>query len=207
VFAAERFAAQKIMPFDATKAAQSPASRQSAGCTGMAAACSQSPNWYALHTKPRQESLAQSSLQREGLETFFPKLRRRRTIRRVRKWVTGALFPSYIFARFDAIQSARLVKYANGVANIVSFGGHPAIVDEEIIAAIRAHAEDDVVTVQPVQFRPGDVVEIQVGPLRGLQGVFEREMSDRDRVVVLLDTLAQGARVQVSREQLERIAD
>jgi len=173
----------------------------------MAAACPQPMHWYALHTKPRQETLAQSSLQREGLETFFPKLRRRRTIRRVRKWVTGALFPGYIFARFDAVQSGRLAKYANGVTNIVSFGGQPAIVEETIIAAIRAHADDDVVTVQPVQFHPGDVVEIQVGPLRGLQGVVEREMSDHDRVIILLDTLAQGTRVQVSREQLERIAD
>ena len=163
--------------------------------------------WYALHTKPRQESLAQSSLQREGLETFFPKLRRRKTIRRVRKWVTGPLFPGYIFARFDVVESGRLAKYANGITNIVSFGGKPAIVEESLLTAIQSHAEDNVVTVQPIQFRPGDVVEIQTGPLRGLQGVFERDMSDQDRVIILLDALAKGARVQVSREQLERIAD
>jgi len=49
--------------------------------------------WYAIHAKPRQESLAMLNLQREGVEAFFPKLRRRRTIRRVRKWVTGPFFP------------------------------------------------------------------------------------------------------------------
>ena len=46
--------------------------------------------------------------------------------------------------------------------------------------------------------------EIEDGPLRGLQGIFEREMGDRERVVILLETLAQGARVEVRREQLER---
>ena len=162
-------------------------------------------NWYAIHTKPRQETLAQTSLQREGMETFFPKLKRKRTIRRVRKWMTGPLFPCYIFARFDAQQSGRLVKYANGVTNIVSFGGKPAMVEEALIETIRLHAQEDVVTVQPLPFKPGDIVEIQTGPLRGLSGIFEREMSDRDRVVILLETLAKGTRVQVSREQLEVI--
>lgn len=164
-------------------------------------------NWYALHTKPRQEATAQSGLRREGIETFFPKLRRRKVVRRVRKWVTGPLFPCYLFARFDAEQSGRLVKYANGVTNIVSFGDKPAVVEDAIIVAIQSHAESDVVIVQPPVFRPGEVLEIQSGPLRGLQGIFEREMSERERVVLLLDTLAQGARVEVPRDQVERIAD
>jgi transcriptional antiterminator RfaH len=161
--------------------------------------------WYAIRTKPRQESLAQTSLERENIETFFPKLRRRRTIRRVRKWVTGPLFPSYLFARFDVETSGRLVKYANGVTKIVSFGGNPAIVDEAIITAIRDHSEDAVVTLPPTSFKPGEVVEIKAGPLMGLQGIFEREMSDRDRVVILLDALAKGARVQLTRDQLEKV--
>jgi transcriptional antiterminator RfaH len=172
----------------------------------MAAAYLDAMNWYAIHTKPRQETLAQSSLDREHVETFFPKLKRRRTIRRVRRWVTGPLFPCYIFARFDPVASGRLVKFANGVTNIVNFGGKPAIVDEGILDAIRAHAEDNVVTVTPVTFKPGDRVEIQAGPMQGLQGIFEREMSDRDRVVLLLDALAKGARVEVSRDQLEKVA-
>jgi transcriptional antiterminator RfaH len=161
--------------------------------------------WFAVHTKPRQEGIAVLSLQREGVETFYPKMKRRRTIRRVRRWVTGPLFPSYIFARFDAAQSGRLVKYATGVINLVSFGGKPATVDDSLIESIKAHSQDSTVVIQPAALKRGDTVEIQEGPLRGLQGVFEREMSDRDRVVVLLNVLAQGARVEVYREQLEKI--
>jgi transcriptional antiterminator RfaH len=172
----------------------------------MTAHCPQSPvHWYAIRTKPRQESLAQTSLERENIETFYPKLRRRRTIRRVRKWVTGPLFPCYIFARFEATTSGRLVKHANGVTNIVSFGGKPAIVDGAIIAAIRDHSEDAVVTLPPTSFKPGEIVEIKAGPLMGLQGIFERELSDRDRVIILIDALAHAARVQLTRDQLEKV--
>ena len=161
--------------------------------------------WYAVHTKPRQEVLAYQSLAREGVATFFPKLRRRKTIRGERKLITGPLFPCYIFANFDYHTNHRLVKYASGVANIVNFGGRPALVEDTMIAAITEHAENDVVTIEPAAFAPGQVVEIKSGPLMGLQGIFERELPDRDRVVILLDVLARGARVQVSRDELEMV--
>jgi transcriptional antiterminator RfaH len=163
-------------------------------------------SWFAVHTKPRQEVLAQSSLVREGIETFFPKLRMRRTIRRVRCWVTSPLFPNYLLARFDLVAHGRFVKYADGVVNIVSFGGRPAVVDDLIISTIRAHAEDEVVTVTASSLKPGDLVEIQTGPMRGLQGIFERQLSDADRVVILLDAIAKGARVELTRDQLEKVS-
>src|SRR5881296_2821625 len=133
----------------------------------MAAACPRM-NWYAIHTKPRQETIAESSLRREGVETFFPRLRRKKTVRRVRRWVTGPLFPNYIFARFEFARAGRLVKYSTGITNIVSFGGKPAAVDEPIIRAIQSHCERNIVTIQPPELRPGDEVEIQEGPLHGL---------------------------------------
>lgn len=163
-------------------------------------------NWFAVHTKPRQETIAQQSLQREGVETYFPKLKRRRTIRRVRRWVTGPLFPGYIFARFDHVKQYRLVRYATGVANVVAFGGKPAVVDEAVITLIRSHAVDDVVTLNPAPLKPGEWVEIQAGPLQGMQGIFERELSDSERVIILLDTLARGARVEVPRELVEKVS-
>jgi transcriptional antiterminator RfaH len=175
---------------------EAPAGRQLAG----------ELQWYAVQTKPRGESLAQISLEREGLETFYPKLKRRRTIRRVRRMVTGPLFPSYIFARFEPHRDGRLVKYANGVLRIVSFGERPAVVEDAIIETIKAHADGEVVTIQPSRLRPGDIVEIQTGPLRGLQGIFERELSDQERVVILLEVIAKGARVVLARDELERVS-
>jgi transcriptional antiterminator RfaH len=162
-------------------------------------------NWFAIHTKPRQETIAQSSLQREGLETFYPKLRQRKTIRRCRRWVVGPLFPRYLFARFDLDQSGRLARYAKGVAAIVSFGGKPAVVDDSIIHTILKHSENDIITVQPPVLKTGDLVEIQTGPFAGLQGLFERELSDSERVVILLHTLAASARLTIPRSEIERV--
>lgn len=164
-----------------------------------------SMNWYAVHTKPRQESVVQVHLEKEGLTTFFPKLRRKKTVRRKYQWIVGPLFPCYVFARFDISKSGRLVRYARGVSNIVSFGGRPAVVDDSIIETIQGRCEQDTVTIQPPKLTKGDEVEIQEGPFSGLRGIFERELSGAERVVILLQSITAGVRLEVSRSQLERI--
>jgi transcriptional antiterminator RfaH len=161
--------------------------------------------WYAVHTKPRQETVAQAALDREGVQTFLPRLRRKKIVRRKYQWVTGPLFPGYLFACFDFALRGRLVRYANGVTNIVSFGGKPAVVDDTIIRTIQDHCDGDTVTLQPVAYQPGDEVKIQEGPLAGLRGIFERDMRDSERVVILLQTMGQVARVVVSKEQIEKL--
>ena len=161
-------------------------------------------HWYAIHTKPRQESIAQASFEQEGIETFFPKLRRKRTIRRKYQWTVGPLFPNYLFARFDIVKSGRFAAYARGVHKIVGFGGKAVVVDDPIIETIMAHCEENTVTLPPPELKPGDNVEIQEGPFCGLRGIFQRELSDSQRVVILLHSIGAGARVEVMRDKLEK---
>ena len=138
-----------------------------------------------------------------GLDTYYPKLKRLKTLRRVKHWVVGPLFPRYFFCRLNLAQNFRAVQYAPRVVGVVSFGGRPSLVDDAIIDHLKQWAGEavDVVTVRP-GFQPGDLVEIADGPLRGLQAVVLQEMSDRDRVAVLLSTLGCQARLIVSRSQL-----
>ncbi len=160
--------------------------------------------WICVYTRPRKESAAAEYCRESlGLDTYFPRLKRLRTIRRVKRWVTGPLFPRYFFCRLNLSNSFRAVQYAPQVVGVVSFGGRPTIVDESIVDQLKDWAGQavDVVTVRP-GFRPGDLVEIADGPLRGLQAVVLQEMSDHDRVAVLLSTLGCQARLIVSRSQL-----
>src|SRR5882757_3973092 len=88
-------------------------------------------NWYCIHTKPKREHHAVAQLSTQpGLELFFPKLRRPKTIRRVRREVTEPVFPGYIFCRFDLLTRYRAVRYAHDVLDILSFGPQPAVVDD-----------------------------------------------------------------------------
>jgi len=159
-------------------------------------------HWYAVRTKPNQERQAELSVQRLGVETFYPQMKQRRVIRRREQMIIGSLFPGYLFARLNLAVHYRAAKYANGVLDLVAFGSIPAIVDEEIIEGIRARLQDGCLAVPAVSFTPGAVVRIHAGHLQGLEAVFEREMSDHERVVLLLRTLTYQARVVLPVEQV-----
>lgn len=158
--------------------------------------------WYTVNTKPQHERVAELSLQKLGVETFYPQLKQRKVIRRRAETRIGPLFPRYLFARFQLDTHYRAVTYARGVRNIVTFGTVPATVEDEIIEEIRARLHDGYLTVPAPSFMPGEIIRIQTGPLQGLEAVFVREMSDHERVVLLLRTLTYQARVVLPFEQV-----
>jgi transcription antitermination factor NusG len=163
-------------------------------------------NWYCVHTKPQKEHLVAAFLQENlGLETYFPRLRQQKTIRRVRRVVTSPLFPRYLFSRFDPSSHYRPVRYAPEMIDVVNFGGRPAVVGDSMIDELRIWAgeEVDLITLQP-DFRPGDRVEIIDGPMRGLPAIILHSNNDSDRVAVLLSLLESSAHLHINRSQLAR---
>ncbi len=159
-------------------------------------------HWYAVNAKPHQEYQARRNLEALGVETFCPQFRRRKMLRRRMQTVVGPLFPGYLFVNCDLETCCRSVRYARGVRRIVAFGLTPEPVAVEIIEAIRARLVNGELAVPAASFSPGQSVRIQDGPLQGLEAIFERELSDQQRVVLLLRTLAAQWRVIVPHEQV-----
>lgn len=165
-------------------------------------------HWFCIHTRPAKEQQAvQYCSDVLRVQTYFPRLQCQRVIRRVKRVVTRPLFPRYFFCRIDPAQHFRALRYAPEVIDVVSFGGQPAIVPEEVITTLQGWAGE---TVDLLQFqttcRVGDHVRIVNGPLRGLEAVVCAETKDPERVAVLLSILSCGARVTINRSDLERVA-
>jgi len=114
------------------------------------------------------------------------------------------LFPGYIFALCDAELLFRKLLFTRGVAYVVSFGGRPAEVSDDLIEALRRRTESKAV-IPPVAFKRGDPVVIQSGVFRDLIGIFERETPDHERVQILLNTLAYSARAQFPRSHVSAL--
>ena len=164
-------------------------------------------HWYCIHTRPQKEARVAAYLQVGlALEAYFPRLRRQKTIRRVRRIVTEPLFPRYLFCRFDLAHSFRSVRYSPDVIDVVTFGPKPAVVEEALIESLKGWAGEmvDVITLQPA-LRAGDVVQVTDGPMQGLQAVILQERSDRDRVAVLLSILGGKVPMMICRSQLTRV--
>ena len=159
-------------------------------------------HWYVIRTKPHQERQAEFHLRQLSVETFLPLLRHNKRIRRQEKTVVEPLFPRYLFARFDINDRYRAVNYARGVLKIVEFGLKPAKLSESVIEAIRERLEDGYVTPPTERFQKGQIVQINGGPLAGLEAVFVREMTDQHRVLLLLKTLGLYAKLTMDTDQV-----
>ena len=168
--------------------------------------CRSQSYWYLVHVKPRAEKMSTVHLDQLGLESFCPQLKQEKIIRRVRREVVVPLFPGYVFVKFDPTFHYRAVQFSTGVRKIVSFGDTLARVDSSIIDAIRARITQGCIQVSKCSsFQPGQKVRIHDGPLQGLEAVFECEMSDRQRVTLLLQTVAYQARVVVPVDQIANL--
>jgi transcriptional antiterminator RfaH len=155
------------------------------------------PAWFCVQTKPKHEHIAAGHLRQEGIEVFLPRLRFRKNTVRGPAWFTEALFPSYLFARFDWQRSLRLVTHAHGVSRVVSFGGAAPQVPEATIAELRQSIGADELRVLPHEVQPGQRVVVAEGAFLGLEAVVAQVMPSRERVQVLLDFLGRQTMVEI----------
>lgn len=158
--------------------------------------------WYAVSTKPHQERQAELHINQYGIECFLPLLKETKIIRRTRKTVTEPLFPGYLFARFDLEKHYRAVSYATGVRRIVDFGSGPVELEVAMIDVIKERLSDGYVTRHSDCLKLGQLLHIKGGPLAGLEAVFMRKMTDRNRVLLLLNTLGFHARLAIDIEKV-----
>lgn len=160
-------------------------------------------HWYAVHTKARDEKLAEENLQRQGFATFLPRIKGSK--RRRGRWleVIEPLFPGYLFARLDLlIQDTSPIRSTRGVLGLVRFGGNPAPVPPGLMEQLMAAtADEDGVVRQEHLFQPGDRVEILTGPFAGLPASILAE-TGKERVELLIELLGRANKVVISRHQL-----
>jgi transcriptional antiterminator RfaH len=165
-------------------------------------------HWYAVHTKPRQEERAELNLRTLDLETFAPKIRVRRfdPVARRPVEIVKPLFPSYIFARFNASTMLHKVWFTRGVDKVVNFGDTPAIVADEIITLIRSRMESEgFVKIEP-ELAAGDKVRIKAGPLNNFVGVFAKNASAAKRIKLLLSAVSYQCRIEIDRDLIEKVS-
>ncbi|MDT7041581.1 transcription termination/antitermination NusG family protein [Candidatus Nitronereus thalassa] len=164
-------------------------------------------DWYLIRSKIRQEFLAEANLHRWDIESFCPQIKQTKARRGKKQTVIAPLFPGYLFSKFDLGRDYRKVTYAHGVADVVMFGSTPAKVDDSIIQGIRSRMEDGFVSLDSYSFSPGETVQIQEGPFKGLLAVFERELTGTQRVALLLKSVSYNARLIVERDLITHVAN
>jgi transcriptional antiterminator RfaH len=161
------------------------------------------PAWYCLRSQPKHEHIAGAHLRMlEGVTVFCPRIRFKKATRRGLVWVTEAMFPGYLFARFELAEMHRQVLYAHGVCSIVRFGNRYPPIEESFLAQLRN--QTDVVEVKQLiyEFSQGDHVKIVKGVLAGLEAVVTQVLPATQRVKILMDFLGRKTEAEVETASL-----
>ncbi len=161
------------------------------------------PAWYCVQTQPKREHIAASNLRQDAhVESFLPRIRYRHSTRRGPAWVTEALFPGYLFARFPLASLLRRVQSQRGVRGVVHFGDRWPSIPDPLIAELRTIVGDAEIKILSPDLNAGDTVEVAAGVFQGFQALVARVIPRRQRVSILLDFLGRQTAVELNRNQL-----
>ena len=160
--------------------------------------------WFAVHSKPRQEAVAEQHLNNQGFTTYLPRIRVRK--QRRGKWtkVVEPLFPRYLFIQCDPDQdNTAPVRSTRGAVGLVRIGTELRSVPDEVIEFLK-QAEDQDEQLRPDDtwpHQPGDRVQVLGGPFAGLEGVYLEPVAE-SRAMLLLKLLGRETPVAVDMDSL-----
>jgi len=157
------------------------------------------PNWFVINTKPKKEFQVEKLFQEGGIEIYNPKYREGQKIR--------PFFPGYEFVFFDYPGQFKLVKYTRGVKRIVGNEEGPIPLEENVLREIRAREVNGFVELFKYGTEPeiGDEIEVAEGPLKGLRGIFKKDLSGQDRVMILLDYVSYQGQLLIEKKKLKKV--
>jgi transcriptional antiterminator RfaH len=166
---------------------------------------SSEPAWYCLRAQPKHEHIAAAHLRLlTGVTVFCPRIRFKRATRQGLAWVTEAMFPGYLFARFELAEMHRQVGYAHGVTGIVRFGGRYPTINEWALVQLQDHTGRAEVKEVDYGLSQGDDVKIAEGAFAGLEAVVTQVLPAKQRVKVLMDFLGRKMEAEVESSSVLR---
>ena len=160
-------------------------------------------NWIVVRSKPRSEKIAYTQLKEKGIEAYLPLLKERRKWSDRKKWVEFPLFSSYLFAKIE-IKNSIFVLQTNGVSSLVKFGEVIAIVQDEVVHAIKLAIDGGYQLTPAEYFIAGNAVEVIEGPMRGVKGIVA-QLKGKDRLVIKIDAIQQALSIDIDTRFIKNI--
>lgn len=169
------------------------------------------PKWYILHTYSGYEAMVRESLFRlienNNLSDsiFDVKIPTEQTIEEKangkKKIVERKLLPCYVFIKMIySNQLWYLVTNTRGVTGFVGPQGRPKPMKEDEIRKMRL--ED---TVQDADFKAGDSVVIDNGPLEGFNGIIKECNDETQHAKVVIQMFGKEQEVEIEYVQMQKV--
>lgn len=155
-------------------------------------------NWYVINTKPKKEFQVEKLFTEGGLKYYNPVYRQEDRVR--------PFFPGYGFLAFDFPDQYQLVKYTRGIKRVVGNREGPIPIPDEVIQEIKAREIGGLIELEKHGVMPqvGDEIEVAEGPLKGIKGIFQKEIDDKERVMILLSYVSYQGQLLIEKKKLKK---
>lgn len=156
------------------------------------------PNWYVVNVKPKKEFQVAKLFAEGGFTYYNPVYKQDGRVR--------PFFPSYGFLVFEFPDQYQMVKYTRGIKRVVGNKAGPIPVPDEVIREIRAREIGGLIELEKHGLMPqvGDEIEVAEGPLKGLKGIFQKEIDDKERVMILLSYVSYQGQLLIEKKKLKK---
>jgi transcription antitermination factor NusG len=162
--------------------------------------------WFALYVKARHEFYTNAELQKKGIETFLPAVKRWRQWRDRKKLIDFPLFPGYLFVHiFPNSEGFVNALRARGAVKLISAElGRPTPVPPEEISSLRILIESgQELDIYP-HLKEGTCVRVRRGFLKGAEGVLEKK-EEQYFFVVNIKLLGKSVGAKIHADDMESI--
>ncbi|HUU36849.1 MAG TPA: transcription termination/antitermination NusG family protein [Candidatus Desulfaltia sp.] len=155
-------------------------------------------NWYVINTKPKKEFQVGKLFAEGGFTYYYPIYKLENRVR--------PFFPGYGFLVFDFPSQYQMVKYTRGVKRVVGSREGPIPIPDEVIQGLKAREVGGLIELEKhgIEPRVGDEIEVAEGALKGLRGVFQRELGDKERVMILLSYVSYQGQLLIEKKKLKK---
>lgn len=160
--------------------------------------------WFALYVKSRHEFVTNAELNKKGIDTFLPSVKKWRQWKDRRKLVNFPLFPGYLFVHiYPHPEEFFNVLKTRGALNLVSSEScYPTPVQPEDISSLRLLIESERELDIFPYLREGTSVRVRKGPLKGVEGIL-RKKEDQYMFLVDIRLLGRSVGVRIYADDIE----
>lgn len=141
-------------------------------------------HWFAFQVRVRSELKVAEALQYKVEEVFSPYQLKRKYYRGRMKVMPEVLYDGYLFCHLRSTEILPVLT-TPGVKKVVCLNAKPAVIRDEEIENIRLLVDSKLPIDPHAEWRPGLVVKVLDGPLRGVSGVVVRSNSDQHLLITI----------------------
>jgi transcription antitermination factor NusG len=162
------------------------------------------PRWYVVQTLSRNEAMVESALRQKDREVYLPRIKVPSRRRDRKLFLRQPMFPGYLFVHIKLDPWTYLdIRKTKGVVKILGRQGGFEPIPDEILDSIMVMEKSGLPLITCPPLKRGMRVYITSGILAGAQGIIQKRLEKKHRLVVSVELFRRAVAVELDEDVLQ----